>query len=173
MHWRLSFGQLPVQPVTKISSKWQHFLFSVVVKTAENNSIINNKCSDWLPDNRGLFNDRLFNHYILKFLLLDKSLIPSNRYKFCKWYHSTTTAITVWNCGWGLNELAVKFLITMEIGSVERVPGYSEDNIHIYAAMNCVFAPNVPQEMPYLKRVHHVHTVWVNLITNLICVPWA
>ena len=29
LHWKLSFWQLPVQPVTKISSKWRHFRFSV------------------------------------------------------------------------------------------------------------------------------------------------
>ena len=28
LHWKLSFWQLPVQPVTKISSKWRHFRFS-------------------------------------------------------------------------------------------------------------------------------------------------
>ena len=28
MHWKLSSWQLPVQPVMKISSKWQHFCFS-------------------------------------------------------------------------------------------------------------------------------------------------
>ena len=29
LHWKLSFWQLPVQPVMKISSKWRHFRFSV------------------------------------------------------------------------------------------------------------------------------------------------
>ena len=29
LHWKLSSWQLPVQPVMKISSKWQHFRFSV------------------------------------------------------------------------------------------------------------------------------------------------
>ena len=29
LHWKLSKWQLPVQPVIKISSKWQHFRFSV------------------------------------------------------------------------------------------------------------------------------------------------
>ena len=29
LHWKLSIWQLPVQPVMKISSKWQHPLFSV------------------------------------------------------------------------------------------------------------------------------------------------
>ena len=29
LHWKLSFWQLPVQPVMKILSKWQHFCFSV------------------------------------------------------------------------------------------------------------------------------------------------
>ena len=29
LHWKLSFWQLPVQSVMKISSKWQHFCFSV------------------------------------------------------------------------------------------------------------------------------------------------
>ena len=28
LHWRLSFWQLAVQPVMKISSKWRHFRFS-------------------------------------------------------------------------------------------------------------------------------------------------
>ena len=28
LHWKLSFWQLPVQPVMKISSKWRHFRFS-------------------------------------------------------------------------------------------------------------------------------------------------
>ena len=28
LHWKLSFWQLPVQPVMKISSKWWHFRFS-------------------------------------------------------------------------------------------------------------------------------------------------
>ena len=28
LHWKLSFWQLPVQPVIKISSKWRHFCFS-------------------------------------------------------------------------------------------------------------------------------------------------
>ena len=28
LHWKLSFWQLPMQPVMKISSKWQHFRFS-------------------------------------------------------------------------------------------------------------------------------------------------
>ena len=28
LHWQLSFWQLPVQPVMKISSKWRHFRFS-------------------------------------------------------------------------------------------------------------------------------------------------
>ena len=28
LHWKLSFWQLPVQPVMKISSKWKHFRFS-------------------------------------------------------------------------------------------------------------------------------------------------
>ena len=31
LHWKLSFWQLPVQPVMKISSKWRHFRFSVCV----------------------------------------------------------------------------------------------------------------------------------------------
>ena len=31
LHWKLSFWQLPVQPVMKISSKWRHFRFSVVL----------------------------------------------------------------------------------------------------------------------------------------------
>ena len=30
LHWKLSFWQLSVQPVMKISSKWRHFRFSVV-----------------------------------------------------------------------------------------------------------------------------------------------
>ena len=30
LHWQLSFWQLSVQPVMKISSKWRHFRFSVV-----------------------------------------------------------------------------------------------------------------------------------------------
>ena len=30
LHWKLSFWQLPVQPVMKISSKWRHFRFSVI-----------------------------------------------------------------------------------------------------------------------------------------------
>ena len=30
LHWKLSFWQLPVQPVMKISSKWRHFRFSAV-----------------------------------------------------------------------------------------------------------------------------------------------
>ena len=29
LHWKLSFWQLSVQPVMKISSKWRHFRFSV------------------------------------------------------------------------------------------------------------------------------------------------
>ena len=29
LHWKLSFWQLPLQPVMKISSKWRHFRFSV------------------------------------------------------------------------------------------------------------------------------------------------
>ena len=29
LHWKLSFWQLPVQPVMKISSKWRHSRFSV------------------------------------------------------------------------------------------------------------------------------------------------
>ena len=28
LHWKLSFWQLPMQPVMKISSKWKHFRFS-------------------------------------------------------------------------------------------------------------------------------------------------
>ena len=28
LHWKLSIWQLPVQPVVKVSSKWQHFRFS-------------------------------------------------------------------------------------------------------------------------------------------------
>ena len=28
LHWKLSFWQLPVQPMMKISSKWRHFRFS-------------------------------------------------------------------------------------------------------------------------------------------------
>ena len=31
LHWKLSKWQLPVQPVMKISSKWRHFCFSVVL----------------------------------------------------------------------------------------------------------------------------------------------
>ena len=31
LHWKLSFWQLPVQPVMKISSKWRHFRFSVMM----------------------------------------------------------------------------------------------------------------------------------------------
>ena len=31
LHWKLSKWQLPVQPVMKISSKWRHFRFSVLV----------------------------------------------------------------------------------------------------------------------------------------------
>ena len=31
LHWKLSFWQLPVQPVMKISSKWRHFRFGGVV----------------------------------------------------------------------------------------------------------------------------------------------
>ena len=30
LHWKLSFWQLPVQPVMKISSKWRHSHFSVI-----------------------------------------------------------------------------------------------------------------------------------------------
>ena len=30
LHWKLSFWQLPVQPMMKISSKWQYFHFSEV-----------------------------------------------------------------------------------------------------------------------------------------------
>ena len=30
LHWKLSFWQLPVQPVMKISSKWRHFRFSAL-----------------------------------------------------------------------------------------------------------------------------------------------
>ena len=33
LHWKLSKWQLPVQPVIKISSKWQHFRFSEWVNT--------------------------------------------------------------------------------------------------------------------------------------------
>ena len=33
MHWKLSFWQVPMQPVTKISSKWRHFHFSLAVLT--------------------------------------------------------------------------------------------------------------------------------------------
>ena len=33
LHRKLSFWQLSVQPVMKISSKWRHFRFSVVIKT--------------------------------------------------------------------------------------------------------------------------------------------
>ena len=29
-HWKLSFWQLPVQPVLKISSRWWHFLLNVI-----------------------------------------------------------------------------------------------------------------------------------------------
>ena len=32
LHWKLSFWQLPVQPVMKISSKWRHFRFSVIAQ---------------------------------------------------------------------------------------------------------------------------------------------
>ena len=32
-HWKLSKWQLPVQPVMKISSKWRHFRFSIIVAT--------------------------------------------------------------------------------------------------------------------------------------------
>ena len=28
LHWKLSFWQLPMQPLMKVSSKWQHFHFS-------------------------------------------------------------------------------------------------------------------------------------------------
>ena len=31
LHWKLSFWQLPVQPVMKISSKWRHSRFSVIL----------------------------------------------------------------------------------------------------------------------------------------------
>ena len=31
LHWKLSFWQLSVQPVMKISSKWRHFPFSVML----------------------------------------------------------------------------------------------------------------------------------------------
>ena len=35
LHWKLSFWQLPVQPVMKISSKWRYFRFSVAVHSWE------------------------------------------------------------------------------------------------------------------------------------------
>ena len=36
LHWKLSFWQLPVQPVMKISSKWRHFRFSVSCEVRPN-----------------------------------------------------------------------------------------------------------------------------------------
>ena len=39
LHWKLSFWQLPVQPVMKISSKWQHFRFSVILTDNKENII--------------------------------------------------------------------------------------------------------------------------------------
>ena len=33
LHWKLSKWQLPLQPVMKISSKWPHYHFSVVMQT--------------------------------------------------------------------------------------------------------------------------------------------
>ena len=40
LHWKLSKWQLPVQPVIKISSKWQHFRFSEVAQ--RRSSLVNN-----------------------------------------------------------------------------------------------------------------------------------
>ena len=44
LHWKLSFWQLPVQPVMIISSKWRHFRFSVAVGCY--NSWAYARCSD-------------------------------------------------------------------------------------------------------------------------------
>ena len=46
LHWKLSFWQLSVQPVMKISSKWRHFRFSDVLHTL----CVCKSVNDWLND---------------------------------------------------------------------------------------------------------------------------
>ena len=45
LHWKLSFWQLPVQPVMKISSKWRHFRFSVLAQRWIHTCQVTNLCS--------------------------------------------------------------------------------------------------------------------------------
>ena len=45
LHWKLSFWQLPVQPVMKISSKWRHFRFSVLAQRWIHPCQVTNLCS--------------------------------------------------------------------------------------------------------------------------------
>ena len=46
LHWKLSFWQLPVQPVMKISSKWRHFRFSepFIIPTCPSDAPASTQC---------------------------------------------------------------------------------------------------------------------------------
>ena len=77
LHWKLSFRQLQVQPVMKISSKWWHFHFNVLVRIVEYSTLSAIFIHNIIWDARKLFgNVRKIHFYWWKYSTNRRQRMP-------------------------------------------------------------------------------------------------
>ena len=136
LHWKLSFWQLPVQPVMKISSKWRHFRFSVTDMTSK---------------------DRNTHRNVDDFLL--KLLVPQVTKMSSKWWHFGSSVLAYYHTFLSHQKNILKTHLPL-VPHMRQWIGWA-----LVQIMACrLFGVN-PLSKPMLGIVSWAHIHW-NLIRN-------